>query len=152
VSSGAASGRSSKEIVLAALALIYSTEAMRAIDAYHDDVDFIGYAPVEFFPQMGARRGKAAAMEMLAALRDSYTQMRHEVEFIAADGDDVAVILRLHMQKTNGRIVQIQDASFFKLRDGLIVQQRQFIDSFDALQQILEVDLTEVVARGQLGK
>ena len=149
MSSSAAPQRSSTEIVLAALALIYSTKATRALDCYHDDVELIGYAPVEFFPQMGTRRGKAAAMEMLAALRDSYMTMRHEAEFIAADGDDVAVILRLHLQKANGRIVQIQDASFFKLRDGLIVQQRQFIDSFDALQQMLEVDLTDVLARGR---
>ena len=150
MSSGGAPDGSPKEIVLAALALIHSSETMRALDYYHDDVELIGHAPVEFFPQMGARRGKAAAMAMLSALSDGYTNMRHEVEFIAADGDDVAVVLRLHMQKRNGRIVQIQDASFYKVSCGLIVQQRQFIDSFDALQQLLEVDLTEVLAQNRI--
>jgi uncharacterized protein len=144
--------KSPKEVVLTTIALIHSSDAAKALDYYHDDVDFIGYAPVEFFPQMGVRRGKKAAMGTVTSIHERYARMRYEIEFIAVDGDDVAVILRLHMQKqANDRVVQLQVANFFKVRDGLIVQQRQFFDSFDVLQQILEVDLAEVLEKRQKG-
>jgi len=141
---------SAKEVVLAAIAMIHSENAAQALDYYHDDVDFIGYAPVEFFPQMGVRRGKAEVTASVTSVHERFSKMRHEIEFIAAEGDEVAVMLRLHLQKqANDRIVQFQVANFFKVRDGLIVQQRQFFDSFDVLQQVLEVDLADVLAKQQ---
>ena len=143
---------SAKEVVLAAIDVIHSNNAARALDYYHDDVDFIGYAPVELFPHMGARHGKAEAMRTVTALHQQFSRMRHEIEFIAAEGDAVAVILRLHLQKQeNDRIIQLQVANFFQVRDGLIVQQRQFFDSFDVVQQVLEVDLAEVLTKRQQG-
>jgi uncharacterized protein len=139
---------SAREIVLAALAAIYGHDAATTATLYHDDVDYIGYAPIEFFPGMGVKRGKAELMSAVASLHERYSSMRHEIEFIAAEGDSVATRLRVHMQKqANDRILQFQVANFFKLKDGLIMQQRQFIDSFDVLQQVMEVDLGELVTR-----
>jgi ketosteroid isomerase-like protein len=140
--------RPAKEIVVAALDAIYSRDAARAAAFYHDDVDFIGYAPIEFFPGMGVKRGKASVMGTVTSVHERYSSMRHEVEFIAAEGDNVAVMLRVHLQKqANERIVQFQVANFYRLKDGLIVQQRQFMDSFDLLQQVMEVDLGDLLKR-----
>ena len=108
----ATAAMSAKEVVLAAIDVIHSNNAARALDYYHDDVDFIGYAPVELFPHMGARHGKAEAMRTVTALHQQFSRMRHEIEFIAAEGDAVAVILRLHLQKQeNDRIIQLQVAN-----------------------------------------
>src|SRR5687768_10218677 len=121
---------SAKEIVLDALDAIYSRDAARALAHYHDDIDFIGYAPVEFFPRMRVRRGKADVMQTVASVHARYSDMRYEMQFVAADADSVAVVLRVHMQKqANARIVQMQVANFYRVRDGLIVEQRQFFDS-----------------------
>jgi limonene-1,2-epoxide hydrolase len=139
---------SAKEVVLAAIEAIYSHDPAQAADYYHDDIDYIGYAPIDFFPTMGVRRGKAEAMETIATVQERYSERRYEIEFIAAEEDRVAVILRVHLQKqANDRIVQFQSAHFYKVQDGLIVQQRQFFDSFDLLQQVMEVDLAEVLKR-----
>jgi ketosteroid isomerase-like protein len=140
--------RPAKETVLAALDAIYSRDAAGAAMFYHDDVEYIGYAPIEFFPGMGFKRGKADLMSAVTSLHQRYSSMRHEIEFIAAEDDTVATLLRVHMRKQeNARIVQFQVANFFRLKDGLIAQQRQFIDSFDVLQQVMEVDLGELLAR-----
>jgi uncharacterized protein len=83
----------------------------------------------------------------LVSLHERYSSTRHEIEFVAADGTDVATQLRVHLQKqVNDRIIQFQVANFFRLKDGLIVRQRQFIDSFDVLQ-VMEVDLGELLTR-----
>jgi ketosteroid isomerase-like protein len=140
--------RSARDIVTGALNAIYSRDAARAATFYHDDVDYIGYAPIEFFPGMGAKRGRTDLMSAVASLHERYSSMRHEIEFMAAEGDTVATLLRVHLQKQgNARIVQFQVANFFRLKDGLIVQQRQFIDSFDVLQQVMEVDLGDLLKR-----
>ena len=137
---------SAREVVLAAIEAIYSHDPAQAADYYHDDVDYIGYAPIDFFPTMGARRGKADVMQTITAVQDRYSERRYEIEFITAEDDRVAVILRVHLQKqASDRIVQFQSAHFYRVQDGLIVQQRQFIDSFDLLQQVMEVDLAEVL-------
>ena len=140
--------RPAKEIVMGALDAIYGRDVARAATFYHDDIDYIGYAPIEFFPGMGAKRGRSDLMRAIASLHERYSSMRHEVEFIAAEGDTVATLVRVHLQKQgNARIVQFQVANFFRLKDGLIAQQRQFIDSFDVLQQVMEVDLSDVLSR-----
>ena len=140
--------RPAKEIVMGALDAIYGRDVARAATFYHDDIDYIGYAPIEFFPGMGAKRGRSDLMRAIASLHERYSSMRHEVEFIAAEGDTVATLVRVHLQKQgNARIVQFQVANFFRLKDGLIAQQRQFIDSFDVLQQVMEVDLGELLKR-----
>lgn len=140
--------RPAREIVTDALNAIYSRDAAGAATFYHDDVDYIGYAPIEFFPGMGAKRGRIDLMSAVASLHERYSSMRHEIEFMAAEGDTVATLLRVHLQKQgNARIVQFHVANFFRLKDGLIVQQRQFIDSFDVLQQVMEVDLGDVLKR-----
>ena len=44
-------------------------------------------------------------------------------------------------KRSNDRIVQIDIADFYTLRDGRICQIHQFLDSFDLVQQVLERDV-----------
>lgn len=137
---------SAKETVLAMIDAMSVGDFNKAIDFYHDEIDFVGYAPVELFTKLGQRRGKLEVMQTMTAIHDLYIRRRTEIEFIAAEDNRVSVIICLHLQKReNERVIQLRNANFYELRDGLIAQQRMFLDSFDLLQQVLEVDLTETI-------
>ena len=48
-----------------------------------------------------------------------------------------AIVLARLRQRTTNRIIQLFVADFFRLENGRIVELREFIDSFDAVQQVL---------------
>ena len=133
-----------REHVLGYLHAIYARDIAKALTFLDDEFDFVGHVPVELFPHLGARHGKAEIAETLNAVQKRYASMHHEVLFIAAEADRVATILRVHLRKrSNDRMIDFLTADFYTLRNGLIVEQRQFLDSFDLVQQVLE---REVIA------
>jgi limonene-1,2-epoxide hydrolase len=54
------------------------------------------------------------------------------------------VLARLR-QRTTNRIIQLFVADFFRLENDRIVELREFMDSFDAVQQVLgrEIELSQ---------
>jgi hypothetical protein len=112
-----------------------------------DDVDFLTHAPIDILPHMGARRGKAQVREMWNTVHDRYASIRYEAPILLAEGDKVAAYLRTFFTKrSNARVVQFDMAVFYTLREGRIAQIREIIDSFDLVQQVLEIDLSAVLA------
>lgn len=141
---------SAKDIVLAKIDAIRAGDFTKAMSFYHDEIDFIGYAPVELFPLLGQRRGKIEVMRTLTSIHERYLRRRTEIEFVAGEDDRVSAIISVHLEKReNKRIVPLRTAHFYRVRDGLIAQQRMFLDSFDTLQQVKGVELTEIVAKLQ---
>jgi hypothetical protein len=133
-----------REQVLGFLNAIYARDVARALTFLDDEFDFVGHVPVEIFPHLGARHGKAEIAETLAAVQKRYTSMHHEVLFIAADDNRVATIVRVHLRKrSNDRMIEFLSADFYTLRNGLIIEQREFLDSFDLVQQVLEREVIE---------
>jgi len=133
-----------REHVLGFLCAIYARDIATALTFLDDGFEFVGHVPVELFPHLGARHGKAEIAETLTAVQKRYSSMHHDVMFIAADGDRVAAITRVHLRKRNNdRVVEFLAADFFTLRNGLIAEQRQFVDSFDLVQQVLEREVIE---------
>jgi ketosteroid isomerase-like protein len=118
-----------------------------------DDVDFLTHAPIDILPHMGPRRGKAQLREMWTTVHERYANMRYEAPMVLAEGDKVAAYLRAFFRKrSNERIVQFDMAVFYTLRDGKIAQIREIIDSFDLVQQVLETDLSAVLAERGMGR
>ena len=56
-----------------------------------------------------------------------------------------AIVLARLRQRTTNRIIQLFVADFFRLENGRIVELREFMDSFDAVQQVLgrEIELSK---------
>ncbi len=128
-----------REQVLDFLNAIYARDVARALTFLHDEFDFVGHAPVELFPHLGARHGKTEIAETLTTVQQRYASMQHEVLFVAAEENRVATIVRVHLRKrSNDRMIEFLAADFYTLRDELIIEQRQFLDSFDLVQQVLE--------------
>ncbi len=131
-----------RQRVLKFLDAFYSGDIEGALSRCSDDIDFIANAPIDLLPHMGHRHGKADVREMWQTVHARYSQMRHEVPTIVAEGDKVATIIRVFFRKrSNNRIVQFDIAAFYTLRDGRIVEIREVMDTFDLVQQLLERDV-----------
>jgi len=131
-----------RQRVLDLLATFYAGDVEGALAGCTDDVEFFSNAPVDILPHLGVHRGKAELRAMWQTVHQRYTEMRHETPIVVADGDKVAVLIRVFFRKrSNNRMVQFDIAVFYTLRDGQIAQIREVMDTFDLVEQVLERDL-----------
>jgi uncharacterized protein len=139
-----------RQRVLNFLETFYSGDVEGALDRCTDDVDFIANAPIDILPHMGHRHGKAEIREMWQTIHARYSNMRHEVPILIAEGDRVAANIRVFFRKrTNDRIVQFDIAAFYTFRDGRISEIREIMDTFDLVQQVLERDVAAVLTENK---
>lgn len=139
--------RTNRQCVLSLLDDFSTGDVEGALACCTDDVDFLTHAPIDILPHMGARRGKAEMREMWTTVHDRYSSIRYEMPMLLAEADKVAVYVRAFFTKrSNERVVQFDMAVFYTLRDGRVAQIREIIDSFDLVQQVLEIDLSAVLA------
>ncbi len=109
-----------------------------------EDVDFISYAPIKVFPCLGKQRGKAAVAKSIDTIHSHYEIRTFQPVLMVVEADDAAVtILARAKQRATGRIIQLMLAQFLRFRGGRIIELREFLDSFDAAEQVLghEIDL-----------
>ena len=124
------------------LAAFYSGDVDAALANCAEDIDYICYAPTGVLPHLGQRRGKAETEASWKAVINRYARMRHEIRFIVADSNKAAVIIRVHYHKRDSdRVVQMDVADFYTFRNGHIVEIRQFFDSFDLVEQLIEREI-----------
>jgi ketosteroid isomerase-like protein len=136
-----------RQRVLDLLDRLYAGDVDGALAFCTEDVDHFVSAPVDLFPHLGARRGKHEVRVMWQTIHDRYAETRHAVRTIIAEGDRVAIDLRLFFRKrSNGRVLQFDIAIFFTLQDGLLTRVREIVDTYDLVQQVLERDLGSLVA------
>ncbi len=137
------STRSARECVIRFLDAFYAGDIVAAEACCHEAVSTITHAPVDLFPHLGFKQGRNWLGEVIRAQQQRFTQRRHLLRFIAADGLRVATICDLSFAKRrDGRIVQISAGEFFTLSGGRIYEHHAFFDSFDLVQQLMGRDLT----------
>jgi ketosteroid isomerase-like protein len=118
-----------------------------ALEQCSDDIIHIASAPIDIFPHLGPRQGKAEVRKMWETARSRYSGMRQEIKAILAEGDQVVMDLRVFLRKcSNDRIVQYDAAVFYTLQDGRVTRIREIMDTFDLVQQVLERDLSALLA------
>jgi hypothetical protein len=93
--------RLARQLVLDYLDAFYTGDVLRALDCCDDEIDSITYAPVELFPHLGHKHGKAWVVEAIRIQQERYLTRRYELAFIAVDGLKIATMQRLFMQKRN---------------------------------------------------
>jgi ketosteroid isomerase-like protein len=117
------------------------------LNSYDDEADLISYAPIEVFPYLGRKHGKAAIAETMKQVHAEFEILTYQPIFMVVEVDSAATIVmaRLRQRSTN-RTIQLLVAHFMRLRDGRIVEMREFMDSFDAVQQVLghEIDTAKL--------
>ena len=122
-------------------ALYAAIAAGRIDDALRDfdnNVVMTSYAPVEVFPELGRRQGKAAVAATMHAMHADFEHLSYTPVFMVTEAETAAVIVLARLrQRTTDRIIQLFVAHFLRLQNGRIVELREFMDSFDAVQQVL---------------
>jgi hypothetical protein len=142
--------RLNRQRVLNLLDTYYSGDIEGALDRCTDDIDYFAAAPVDILPHLGHHHGKAGVRQMWQTVHARYSSMRYEAPIVVAEGDKVAVLIRSFFRKRgNDRIMQFNIAAFFTLRDGLVAQIHDVIDSFDLVQQVVERDVVAVLAESK---
>jgi ketosteroid isomerase-like protein len=114
------------------------------LEACDDDVDFLSYAPRDVFPYLGHRRGKDALAATFQAARLQFEYVTLQPLSVVIENDNAAVILLSRQrQRSTGRVIQLFRAQFLRFRAGRVVRVRDFLDSFDAVQQVIgrEIEL-----------
>ena len=141
-----------RQRVLNFLDVFYSGDTEGALARCSDDIEFFSNAPVDLLPHMGRHSGKAEVREMWKTVHTRYYDMRYEVPILVADATRVAASIRVFFKKSlNNRIVQFDLAAFYTLRDGRITHIREIIDTFDLVQQVLELDVAALLAGPRAG-
>jgi ketosteroid isomerase-like protein len=108
----------------------------------HDDIDWVIYAPVSVFPFAGPRQGRAAVLQALGAIAEEYALQSYKREIMIVDGDRAAVMADVNFtQRATGRTLRFRVANFLRLREGRVVEFREFVNSFDVVEQALGREL-----------
>src|ERR1700742_4512887 len=111
-----------RQRVLDFLNAFYAGDVARAQDCCDEELDSITYAPVELFPHLGHKHGRAWVAEAIKTQQKRYVSRKYEIKWIAVDSDNIATLQFLSLTKRNDdRVVHLEAAAFYSLRAGRIL-------------------------------
>jgi ketosteroid isomerase-like protein len=115
-----------------------------------DDVDWLVQGPVDLFPFLGHRRGRAAVIAGYTELAETMNVVRYQVEALLVDGDRAAALIRLTaLIRATGRVMSIRISQFSRFRHWQMVEMRVVLDSFDMVEQLIGRPLDVFAREGQ---
>jgi ketosteroid isomerase-like protein len=128
----------------------------RALAIVADDVSWLVQGPVDVFPFLGQRHGKAAVREGYRDIARKLEITSYDVEALLVDGDRSAALIRISsIVRATGRTMSVRTSQFARFRNGLIVEMHAVIDTYDMVEQTLgrslgaarqDIERTPVVA------
>jgi ketosteroid isomerase-like protein len=116
----------------------------RVAGLIHDDIDWVIYAPMSVFSFAGPRRGRgrAAVLAAMADIATSFALESYQPDVMIVDGERAALLSDVsYRQRATDRVLRLRIANFLRLQDGRLIEFREFIDSFDAVEQALGREL-----------
>jgi ketosteroid isomerase-like protein len=114
-------------------------------DLFDERVEFISNAPVEVFPYLGRRSGRAQVMEALRGVHEHFSSVEFMPLNIITDGESAGIIVSIRLtERATSRAIRLFAAHFLQFKNNRIVDYRAFLDTFEAVQQTLgrEFDLS----------
>jgi ketosteroid isomerase-like protein len=103
-----------------------------------DDVDWAIYGPIDMFPFFGARRGKAAVLEVIKQIADNVRVHRFDRESIMLGVDSAASMMRYSLTALDSnKPLSLRIAHFAQFKAGRLLNIRVLIDTFDLVEQAL---------------
>jgi ketosteroid isomerase-like protein len=103
-----------------------------------EDVDWAIYGPIDMFPFLGARRGKAAVLEVIRQIADNVRVHRFDRESIMLGEDSAASMMRYSLTALDSnKPISLRVAHFARFKAGLLVSIRVLVDTFDLVEQTL---------------
>jgi ketosteroid isomerase-like protein len=94
------------------------------------------------FPFAGPRHGRAAVFEALAAIAEAFALESYKPKIMTVEGERVAVMSDVSfIQRATNRMLRFRIVNFLRWKDGRLIEFREFINSFDAVEQALGREL-----------
>jgi ketosteroid isomerase-like protein len=101
-----------------------------------EDVEWTVHGPVEIFPFFGARRGKAAVLEVIRQIADNIRVHRFDRETIMLGAESAASMMRYSLTALDSnKPVNLRIAHFAQFKDGRLSHLRVLIDTFELVEQ-----------------
>ena len=101
-----------------------------------DDVDWAIYGPIDMFPFFGARRGKAAVIEVIRQIADNVRVHRFDREIVMLGrgfgGLDAALFAD---GLDSNKPISLRVAHFAQFKAGRLPSFRVLVDTFDLVEQ-----------------
>ncbi|MBN8961063.1 MAG: nuclear transport factor 2 family protein [Rhizobiales bacterium] len=103
-----------------------------------DDVEWTVYGPVDMFTFLGARRGKAAVLDVCRQIAENVRIHRFDRESIMLGEDSAASMMRYSLTALDSnRPISLRIANFAQFKAGRLRSMRVLIDTFDLIEQAL---------------
>ena len=103
-----------------------------------EDVDWAVYGPIDMFPFLGARRGKAAVLEVIKHIADNIRVHRFDRESIMLGVDSAASMMRYSLTALDeNKPISLRLAHFAQFKAGRLLSIRVLVDTFDLVEQAL---------------
>jgi ketosteroid isomerase-like protein len=103
-----------------------------------DDVDWVIHGPIELFPFLGARRGKAAVLKVCRQISENVRVRRFDRESIVLGEDTAASMMRYSLTALDSnKPINLRLAHFAQFKGGRLLNIRVLLDTFDLVEQAL---------------
>jgi ketosteroid isomerase-like protein len=103
-----------------------------------DDIDWAIYGPIDMFPFFGARRGKAAVLDVIRRIADNVRVHRFDRESVLLGADSAASMIRYSLTALDSnKPISLRLAHFARFRADRLVSIRVLVDTFDLVEQAL---------------
>ena len=103
-----------------------------------EDVDWAIYGPIDMFPFLGARRGRAAVMEVVRRIAENVRVYRFDRETVMLGVNSASSMLRYSLTSLeSNKPISLRVAHFAQFRNGRLRNIRVLLDSFDLVEQAL---------------
>ena len=107
-----------------------------------EDVDWAIYGPIDMFPFFGARRGKAAVLEVIRQIANNIRVHRFDRESVMLGVDTAASMMRYSLTALDvNKPISLRVAHFAQFKAGRLLSIRVLIDTFDLVEQVLGRDI-----------
>lgn len=137
------SNQQSEQCVRTFIDAFYAGDAARMEQCCDDAFTSLTHAPVEVFPHLGLKQGKAWVAKAIQIQQERYSSRRHIIDFVVANETHGAAFVQANLTKrSDQRIIRLNIGEFFTLRSGRIAEHRSLFDSFDLVQQLIGDDMT----------
>ena len=102
------------------------------------DGDWLVQGPVDVFPFLGQRRGKAAVLDGYREIACKLDVTGYEVEKLLVDGDRAAALIRITaVVVMTGKVMSVRTSQFSRFRGGKLAQMHAVLDTFDMVEQTI---------------
>jgi ketosteroid isomerase-like protein len=103
-----------------------------------ENVDWAIYGPIDMFPFLGARRGKAAVLEVIRQIADNIRVHRFERESIMLGVDSASSMMRYSLTVLDSnKPISLRVAHFAQFKADRLTSLRVLVDTFDLIEQAL---------------